>query len=655
MGALDFGIIVDGAVVIVENAIRRLAHAQHKHGRMLTKTERFHEVFAAAREARRPLIFGQLIIMVVYLPIFALTGVEGKMFHPMAFTVVMALLGAMVLSVTFVPAAIAMFVTGKVKEEEGVVMRTARLRYEPVLQWVLGHRNIAFSAAVALVVLSGLLASRMGSEFIPSLSEGDFAMQAMRVPGTSLTQSVEMQQRLEKAVIAQVPEVERMFARSGTAEIASDPMPPNASDAYIMLKPQDQWPNPKKPRDELIAEVQKAAAGVPGSNYELSQPIQLRFNELISGVRSDVAVKVFGDDMDVLNNTANKIAAALKAVPGSSEVKVEQTSGLPVLTINIDREKAARYGLNIADVQNSIAIAVGGRQAGTLYEGDRRFDMVVRLPETVRTDVAGMSSLLIPVPANAAQGANQIGFIPLSRSPIWTCNWAEPNQPRERQTSGYRQRQRSRPRSGSFVEEATASLDKKVQIPAGYWTTWGGQFEQLQSAAKRLQIVVPVALLLVMTLLFLMFNNLKDGMLVFTGIPFALTGGVVALWLRDIPLSISAGVGFIALSGVAVLNGLVMIAFIRGLREEGRTLRQAVDEGALTRLRPVLMTALVASLGFIPMALATGTGAEVQRPLATVVIGGILSSTALTLLVLPALYHWAHRKDEDGDEAEVVS
>ncbi len=368
LGALDFGIIVDGAVVIVENAIRRLAHAQHKHGRMLTKTERFHEVFAAAREARRPLIFGQLIIMVVYLPIFALTGVEGKMFHPMAFTVVMALLGAMILSVTFVPAAIAMFVTGKVKEEEGVVMRTARLRYEPVLQWVLGHRNIAFSAAVALVVLSGVLASRMGSEFIPSLSEGDFAMQAMRVPGTSLTQSVEMQQRLEKAVIAQVPEVERMFARSGTAEIASDPMPPNASDAYIMLKPQDQWPNPKKPRDELIAEVQKAAAGVPGSNYELSQPIQLRFNELISGVRSDVAVKVFGDDMDVLNNTANKIAAALKAVPGSSEVKVEQTSGLPVLTINIDREKAARYGLNIADVQNSIAIAVGGRQAGTLYE-----------------------------------------------------------------------------------------------------------------------------------------------------------------------------------------------------------------------------------------------------------------------------------------------
>ena len=651
LGALDFGIIVDGAVVIVENAIRRLAHAQHKHGRILTKAERFHEVFAAAGEARRPLIFGQLIIMVVYLPIFALTGVEGKMFHPMAFTVVMALLGAMILSVTFVPAAIAMFITGKVKEEEGVVMRTARQRYEPILQWVLGHRNIAFSAAVALVVLSGILASRMGSEFIPSLSEGDFAMQAMRVPGTSLTQSVEMQQRLEKAVIAQVPEVERMFARSGTAEIASDPMPPNASDAYIMLKPQDQWPNPNKPRDELIAEVQKAAAGVPGSNYELSQPIQLRFNELISGVRSDVAVKVFGDDMDALNSTANKIAASLKAVPGSSEVKVEQTSGLPVLTINIDREKAARYGLNIADVQNSIAIAVGGRQAGTLYEGDRRFDMVVRLPETVRTDVAGMSSLLIPVPANVAQDANQIGFIPLSQVANLDLQLG-PNQiSRENGKRLVVVSANVRGRDlGSFVEEATKSL-ATVQIPAGYWTTWGGQFEQLQSAAKRLQIVVPVALLLVMTLLFLMFNNLKDGMLVFTGIPFALTGGVVALWLRDIPLSISAGVGFIALSGVAVLNGLVMISFIRGLREEGRTLRQAVDEGALTRLRPVLMTALVASLGFIPMALATGTGAEVQRPLATVVIGGILSSTMLTLLVLPALYQWAHRKDDDGDEA----
>jgi cobalt-zinc-cadmium resistance protein CzcA len=648
LGALDFGIIVDGAVVIVENAIRRLAHAQQKHGRMLTRGERFHEVFAAAKEARRPLIFGQLIIMVVYLPIFALTGVEGKMFHPMAFTVVIALLGAMILSVTFVPAAIAMFVTGKVKEEEGIVMRTARLRYEPVLKWVLGHRSIAFSAAFLLIVLSGFTASRMGSEFIPSLSEGDFALQALRVPGTSLTQSVDMQQRLEKAVIEKVPEVERMFARTGTAEIAADPMPPNISDSYVMLKPQSEWPDPGKSREALIADLQKAAASAPGSNYELSQPIQLRFNELVSGVRSDVGVKVFGDDMEVLNQTAAKIAAALQKVPGASEVKVEQTTGLPVLTINIDRDKAARYGLNVGDVQDAIAIAVGGRQAGTLYEGDRRFDMVVRLSEKLRTDVAGLSSLLIPVPASAGSTDQQIGFIALSQVASLDLVLG-PNQISREDgkrvvvvTANVRGRD-----LGSFVSEAADTIENGVQIPAGYWTTWGGQFEQLQSAAKRLQIVVPVALMMVLALLFMMFNNLKDGLLVFTGIPFALTGGVMALWLRDIPLSISAGVGFIALSGVAVLNGLVMIAFIKNLREEGRSLSDAINIGALTRLRPVLMTALVASLGFIPMALATGTGAEVQRPLATVVIGGILSSTALTLLVLPALYQWAYRREED--------
>jgi cobalt-zinc-cadmium resistance protein CzcA len=648
LGALDFGIIVDGAVVIVENAIRRLAHAQQKHGRMLTRGERFHEVFAAAKEARRPLIFGQLIIMVVYLPIFALTGVEGKMFHPMAFTVVIALLGAMILSVTFVPAAIAMFVTGKVKEEEGVVMRTARLRYEPVLKWVLGHRSIAFSVAFLLIVLSGFTASRMGSEFIPSLSEGDFALQALRVPGTSLTQSVDMQQRLEKAVIEKVPEVERMFARTGTAEIAADPMPPNISDSYVMLKPQSEWPDPGKSREALIADLQKAAASVPGSNYELSQPIQLRFNELVSGVRSDVGVKVFGDDMEVLNQTAAKIAAALQKVPGASEVKVEQTTGLPVLTINIDRDKAARYGLNVGDVQDAIAIAVGGRQAGTLYEGDRRFDMVVRLSEKLRTDVAGLSSLLIPVPASAGSTDQQIGFIALSQVASLDLVLG-PNQISREDgkrvvvvTANVRGRD-----LGSFVSEAADTIENGVQIPAGYWTTWGGQFEQLQSAAKRLQIVVPVALMMVLALLFMMFNNLKDGLLVFTGIPFALTGGVMALWLRDIPLSISAGVGFIALSGVAVLNGLVMIAFIKNLREEGRSLSDAINIGALTRLRPVLMTALVASLGFIPMALATGTGAEVQRPLATVVIGGILSSTALTLLVLPALYQWAYRREKD--------
>ncbi|QXE09492.1 MULTISPECIES: CusA/CzcA family heavy metal efflux RND transporter [Pseudomonas] len=647
LGALDFGIIVDGAVVIVENTLRRLAHAQQHHGRLLSRAERFKEVFAAAKEARRPLIFGQLIIMVVYLPIFALSGVEGKMFHPMALTVVIALLGAMLLSVTFVPAAIALFVTGKVKEEEGAVMRGARRVYAPALAWVMAHRTVAVGAALGVIVLSGVLTSRMGSEFVPSLSEGDFALQALRVPGTSLTQSVDMQQRLETLILAKVPEVERVFARTGTAEIASDPMPPNISDSYVMLKPKDQWPDPNKSRETLMAELQAAAATLPGSNYELSQPIQLRFNELISGVRSDVAVKVFGDDMDVLNATAAKIAAAMQKVNGASEVKVEQTTGLPVLTINIDRDKAALYGLNVGDVQDTIAVAVGGRQAGTLYEGDRRFDMVVRLSDAMRKDIDGLSALLIPVPALSG-AANQIGFIALKDVASLDLVLGPNQVSRENGKRLVIVSANVRGRDiGSFVSEASAVIEREVQVPAGYWTRWGGQFEQLQSAAKRLQIVVPVALLLVFGLLFMMFNNVKDGLLVFTGIPFALTGGVMALWLRDIPLSISAGVGFIALSGVAVLNGLVMIAFIRNLREEGRSLAEAINVGALTRLRPVLMTALVASLGFIPMALATGTGAEVQRPLATVVIGGILSSTILTLLILPALYQIAHRRDED--------
>lgn len=656
LGALDFGIIVDGAVVIVENAIRRLAHAQEKHGRILTRSERFHEVFAAAKEARRPLIYGQLIIMVVYLPIFALTGVEGKMFHPMAFTVVIALLGAMILSVTFVPAAVALFVTGKVQEKDNRLMRAARNGYAPVLDWVMRHRTLVFSGAVASVLLSALLVMRMGSEFIPSLSEGDFALQALRVPGTSLSQSVDMQQRLEKAIAEQVPEVKRTFARTGTAEIAADPMPPNISDSYVMLKPKEEWPDPNKSREQLIEDIQKAAASVPGSNYEMSQPIQLRFNELISGVRSDVAVKVFGDDMDVLNKTADDIAAILQDVPGASEVKVEQTTGLPLLSVNVDRDKAARFGLNIGDVQDTVAAAIGGREAGTFFEGDRRFDIVVRLSDTLRADPDVLARLPIPVPAVAGAANDRIDFIPLAE--VATLEFVlGPNQiSREDGKRLVVVSANVRGRDiGSFVQDASAAIAERNPVPPGYWTTWGGQFEQLQAAAKRLQLVVPVALLLVFVLLFMMFNTLRDGLVVFTGIPFALTGGILALWLRDIPLSISAGVGFIALSGVAVLNGLVMIAFIKGLLEEGRPLSEAVREGALVRLRPVLMTALVASLGFVPMALATGTGAEVQRPLATVVIGGILSSTALTLLVLPALYYTVLqgrvRRNEEDEEA----
>jgi cobalt-zinc-cadmium resistance protein CzcA len=644
LGALDFGIIIDGAVVIVENCVRRLAHAQAHHGRPLTRAERFHEVYAASREARRPLIFGQLIIMIVYLPIFALSGVEGKMFHPMAFTVVTALLGAMILSVTFIPATVALFIGDKVQEKENRLMAYARAGYAPLLARGMADKPVVLTLAGAVIVLCLLIASRMGSEFVPSLNEGDFAMQALRIPGTSLTQSVAMQQQIETSLKKSFPEIERVFARTGTAEVASDPMPPNISDGYIMLKPEEQWPRPKKSRDELLAQIRQAVEQIPGNSYEFSQPIQLRFNELISGVRSDIAVKVFGDDMQVLNETANRIAQVLQGIAGASEVKVEQTSGLPMLTVNIDRDKAARYGLNIAAVQQAVSTAIGGQEAGTVFEGDRRFDIVVRLPESIRSDPEAMKRLPIQLPAS---GANQMGsYIPLGEIASFELapgpNQISREDGKRRIVVSANVRGRD---LGSFVADAQAQVSQ-VKVPSGYWTTWGGQYENLASAAQRLQVVVPIALLLVFVLLFAMFGNIKDGLLVFTGIPFALTGGVIALWLRGIPLSISAAVGFIALSGVAVLNGLVMISFIRNLREEGRTLDEAINEGAMTRLRPVLMTALVASLGFVPMALATGTGAEVQRPLATVVIGGILSSTALTLLVLPLLYEMAHRRDE---------
>ena len=645
LGALDFGIIIDGAVVIVENCIRRLAHSQLTLGRTLSQEERFAEVFEASKESRRPLLFGQVIIMVVYLPIFALSGVEGKMFHPMAFTVVAALLAAIVLSVTFVPAAVATFVTGRVKEKENIFMVVARRWYNPMYDYVMSIKPVVLTVATVVIILSGLLLMRMGSEFVPNLNEGDLAFQTIRAPGVSLSQAVEMQQHIESTLKKKFPEIDRVFTRIGTAEIATDPMPPSLSDGYIMLKPIDEWPDPTKSRDKLRAEISQTVWKIPGNNYDFSQPIQLRFNELISGVRSDIAVKIFGDDLDALHSLADETAAVLQRVPGSSEVKVEQTTGLPVLTVRIDRQKAARYGLNMIDVQDVVASAIGGTTAGTMFEGDRRFDIVVRLPESLRTDLEAMKRLPIAMPVPDAH--NRRRFIQLAE--VATLELAPgPNQiSRENGkrrvvvTSNVRNRD-----VGSFVVDAEQALSK-VPLPTGYWTTWGGTFENLQSATERLKLVVPAALFLVFLLLYAMFGNVKDGLLVFTGIPFALTGGVLALWLRGIPLSISASVGFIALSGVAVLNGLVLISFIRNLQEQGHALIDAVREGTMTRLRPVLVTALVASLGFLPMAIATGTGAEVQRPLATVVIGGILSSTLLTLLVLPMLYLLAHRRSEN--------
>jgi cobalt-zinc-cadmium resistance protein CzcA len=658
LGALDFGLIVDGAVITVENCVRRLTEEQKHRGRLLTVGERLDVVLGASKEVVRPAFFGVFIIMVVYLPILTLTGVEGKMFHPMAWTVIMALLGALIFAITFVPASVALFLGGKVSEKENVIMRAAKAVYLPALRFHLRFRAATALAAVVLVVVSGIVASRMGSEFIPSLDEGDVALHALRIPGTSLSQAVEMQGALERR-LKEFPEVENVFAKIGTAEIATDPMPPSVSDNFVILKPRAEWPNPKKPKAELVREMEAAVLQLPGNNYEFTQPIQMRFNELISGVRSDVAVKVFGDDMDVLLETGEAIGAALEAVPGASDVKVEQVTGLPVMTIQLKRDVMARHGLNVADVQEVVEIALGGKVAGEVFEGDRRFDLIVRLPESLRTDFDAIERIPVPLPPRAGQepvtrpgsasvaslaARNPPTYIPLST--VAKINIAPgPNQiSRENGKRRVVVTGNVRGRDlGSFVQEAQQRIQEQVTIPSGYWTTWGGTFEQLISATKRLQVVVPLALLLIFLLLFMTFGNVKDSLLVFTGVPLAMTGGVMAIWLRDIPLSISAAVGFIALSGVAVLNGLVMISFINKLRSDGRPLEDAVIEGSLTRLRPVLMTALVASLGFVPMALATGTGAEVQRPLATVVIGGIISSTALTLLVLPGLYRMFHR------------
>jgi cobalt-zinc-cadmium resistance protein CzcA len=634
LGALDFGIIVDGAVIIVENCVRRLGERQRELGRLLTRAERFEVVFDASRQVRRATIFGELIIMIVYLPILTLTGIEGKMFFPMAFTVLAALAGAMVLTLTFVPAALAIFMTGRMSERENVLVGGARRLYRPALRVALANRTATVVAAVGLMLVTGVMATRLGSEFLPSLDEGDLLVHALRIPGTSLTTAVEMQHALERK-LKTYPEVDYVFSKLGTAEIANDPMPPSVADTYVMLKPLSAWPDPRRPKASLVQQLESDLLRLPGNNYEFTQPIQMRFNELIAGVRSDVAVKIFGDDMATLEAVGADVEGVLAGVPGAADVKVEQTTGLPMLTVQLDRPAMARLGLNVADVQEVVEVAIGGRTVGQVYDGDRRFDIVVRLPETLRTNIEGLERLPIPLPESPgagdyvplgsiaefeiATGPNQIGRENGKRRVIVTANV------RGRDI-------------GSFVDEAERRIQDEVTIPAGYWTAWGGQFEQLLSARTRLQLVVPVALLLVFLLLFATFGNIKDALLVSTGVPLALTGGVLGLWLRDIPFSISAAVGFIALSGVAVLNGLVMLTFINRLRADGASVDDAVFNGAIARLRPVLMTALVASLGFLPMALATGTGAEVQRPLATVVVGGILSSTVLTLLVLPVLY-----------------
>ena len=634
LGALDFGIIVDGAVVIVENCIRRLAHTQQLLKRPLTQSERFKEVFLAARQARRPLIFGQLIILVVYLPIFALSGVEAKMFHPMALAVVLALVAAIILSITFVPAAVALWVKGDIQEKESRWMLWLKAKYQQTLDISYQYKAVVLIFALCVLVITGFISTKLGSEFAPQLSEGDFAIQQLRSPSTGLEESLRIQKNTEKLLLKSFPEIKAVFARTGTAEVATDVMPPNISDGYIMLKPRSEWPNPKESLDELRGRMVTYLATIPGNNSEFSQPIELRFNELISGVRSDVGVKIFGDDMNVLNTEATKISKIIQQISGSSAVKVEQTSGLPLLNVEVNKTLAAQYGLSVRSIQDLVATSIGGQSVGEILEGDRRFDFVIRLGEQDRS-VASVSQLPIQLPnggsillsdvaqVSTIEGINQVSRENGKRRVVVTTNVEGRD-------------------LGSFVSDVQTQL-KAYTLPSGYWIEYGGQFENLASAKARMQIVIPLALITIFILLMAVFHNVKESLLVFTGVPFALTGGVLFLWLRDIPLSMSAGIGFIALSGVAVLNGLVMLTFIKELRDK-YPVHKAVWQGAILRLRPVLMTACVASLGFVPMALATGTGAEVQRPLATVVIGGIISSTLLTLVLLPVLYRWINEK-----------
>jgi cobalt-zinc-cadmium resistance protein CzcA len=657
LGAIDFGLIVDGAVIIVENCLRRLAARQVELGRALTRQERIETVFLASKQVRTATAFGEAIIITVYIPILSLAGVEGKMFQPMALTVIFALGAAFLLSLTFVPAMVAIFVTGRVRERENIVISWAVQLYEPVLGWALRLRHLIVAAAVALFVASLVLFRSLGQEFAPTLEELDVLVHAIRIPSTGIEQATRMQRSLERE-LREVPEIAFVFSRTGTGEVATDPMPPYISDTFLILKPRDEWPDPGETKAAVRDRIDEVVRRVPGNAYEFTQPIQMLFNELLAGVRADLAVKIFGDEFDRILPAAERIADVLREIPGAADTRVEQVTGAPLLNIQVDRDAIARYGLSVADVHEVIAIAVGGREAGQIFQGDRRFDVVVRLDERQRADLARLENLPIPlshadrVPADLSLGGDDIKRAAPQTLPLSAVAKLVlvdgPNQiSRENGKRRIVVQTYIRGRDiGSFVDEAKRRIADEVELPAGSWLAWGGQFENLARAKERLAVVVPICFLVVLMLLYGTFGSIKAAALVFTAVPLALSGGIISLWLREMPFSISAAVGFIALSGVAVLNGLVMITFINQLRESGVALEQAIVRGALTRLRPVLMTALVASLGFVPMATAVGTGAEVQRPLATVVIGGLISSTLLTLVVLPALYRIFFREAE---------
>ena len=635
LGALDFGLIVDGAVIITENALRHLAERQRALGRVLGLEERLETVRASAEEMIKPSLYGQAIVILVYVPLLTFTGVEGKMFEPMALTVVIALAAAFVLSLTFVPASIAILLTGRIVERDNLVVRALKGAYRPVLSAALRAPLAFVGFAFLPILVAGLLAARLGTEFIPQLDEKSIALSATRIPSTSLTQSQAMQLKVERAVSA-FPEVAFVFSKTGTAEVATDPMPPSASDAFVILKPQTEWPNPAVSKEELQGRIERAIGALAGNVYEFSQPIQLRFNELLAGTRGDLAVKIFGEDFGPMLAAAERVAAVLRKIPGAQDVKVEQTAGLPFLEIAIRKAEAARYGLGTGAIQEVVAVAIGGRNSGVVFEGDRRFPIVVRLADRIREDREALENIPVPLPPGPNGRATSV---PLKQVASFTVSEGPNQVSRENGKRRVVVTANVRGRDiGSLVAEAQSRVAREVELPSGSYLSWGGQFENLASAKRRLALVVPACFFLIFLLLSSALGSPRDALLVFSAVPLALTGGVAALWLRGMPLSVPAAVGFIALSGVAVLNGLVMLTFIRQLVADRRTRRQAVLEGAMTRLRPVAMTALVASLGFVPMALATGTGAEVQRPLATVVIGGLISATLLTLAVLPALY-----------------
>lgn len=628
LGAIDFGLIVDGAVIITENCLRHLSQKES-----WSPQERLQQLQIASKEMIRPTLFGQAIIILVYVPILCLSGVEGKMFHPMAMTVIFALLTAFVLSLTFVPALASLFLKGESKQTT-TFMDTLKKWYRPLLVNVLDGPRKYIAVGSALFMGSIFVFSQLGQEFIPTLDEKDIAMHAVRIPSTSLSESTKMQRQVEETLAA-FPEVSHVFSKTGTAESALDPMPPNVSDTFIILKP-----NLSIRKGELIKKMQDALAQVPGNSYEFTQPIEMRFNELISGVRSDVAIKIYGDEFEAMQKTAEGIAKVLEKIPGAADIKTTQTEGLPVLEAKINREQASSLGVNPYDAIQVLTLATGGGFAGQIFEGDRRFDILVKLKEKQRSDIDTLGRLPIPLPHNRKWGLlNEIATLTVSEG----LNEVHRQNGKRFVTVQANVRNRD---LGTFVNEAQKEIHAAVKIPHGYWLSWGGQFENLLSARDRLAFVVPLCLGSIFILLYMALRSFPHALIVFTAIPFALTGGTLALWLRDIPFSISAAVGFIALSGIAVLNGLVLIYSIE--EHSDKPLREAIIEGAMQRLRPVLMTALVASFGFVPMALATGTGAEVQKPLATVVIGGLLTSTLLTLIILPALLALFKLKNEQG-------